>query len=204
MSHHDIAGDVVVAHVVEREHPGRRVAHQQVGGVGAVKAADARHLQRRIDLAERAVEQDGVVADVVELVGAIGIAAASPASAVVPAGGAALGGGVNREGGEVAPLGAVIGPHLQGIAAIAGVEAQLRQLRNCDVDDLVGGFDNAIEHPMAAVGGGVLDLVARDRIARPNAIPEKRLDPASARFGACSSFAAVTVGAGRRRVGWPP
>ena len=29
----------------------------------------------------------------------------------------------------------------------------------------------------------------------PNAVPENRLDPASARLGACNSFAAVTVGA---------
>ena len=70
----DIAGDVVVAHVVERERPGRRIAHQQVGGVGTVKAANTRDLQRRVDLAERAVEQDLVLPDVVELVGPIGIA----------------------------------------------------------------------------------------------------------------------------------
>ena len=159
----DIAGDVVVAHVIERERPGRRIAHQQVGGVGTVKAADTRHLQRRVDLAERAVEQDLVLPDVVELERPIGIA--QHHQRIFGAGRRRrIGRRRNRERGDVAPLAAVIGAHHQGVTAVAGVEGQFGKLRGSHVDELVGGFDNAVEHPMAAVGGGVFDLIARDRV----------------------------------------
>ena len=68
LSHHNVAGDVVVAHVVEREHPGHRIAQHHVAGIGAVKAANSRNLPFRADLTDRIRRQHRIAADVVNFI----------------------------------------------------------------------------------------------------------------------------------------
>ena len=72
----DAEGDIIVADVVDFEIAVSDVAHQHVGGVGAVKAAETGDLQLGQDLAERVGRQDRIVADIIDFVGAVGVASA--------------------------------------------------------------------------------------------------------------------------------